>query len=142
MGRTIDDNALKQLNVQIITRQHIGESAVFIDMINKVTGAVDKAQGIRRSNSGDVSAQEAYNDYMGAISKLAKNARLAYYTSLYDQAYLMAMHTQQFANSPATIQLSEGWAKLLQQTYGEIRWALTDSRTPKPGLMTCKLGLT
>jgi hypothetical protein len=118
MGRTIDD-ALKQLNVQDITRQHISESAVFIDMINKVTGAVDKAQGIRRSNSGDVSAQEAYNDYMGAISKLAKNARLAYYTSLYDQAYLMAMHTQQFANRPATIQLSEGWAKLLQQTYGD-----------------------
>jgi hypothetical protein len=119
-NKTVAD-AIKQLPVSDVTRNHMGDAGMFLNTINNLSGAVDMAQGKLRSHTGDISATEASGTLNSALSKLAKSARLAHMTGMHDLAIMCALHTQQFMTNESYLKLDVGeWESVLQTVYDKV----------------------
>lgn len=116
-GRGVD-NAIKQLAVTDVTRSHIGDSSYVIDLIQRTTAATDSLQGLMRSGGERVTAQEFSGVRGGAISRLAKSARMTSLQVMQDIGYMFASHTQQFMSEEVYIKINAEWEKVLADEYG------------------------
>ena len=116
-GRGVE-NAVKQLPVTDITAQHIRDSGYVTDLMQKCTGSVDAISGFRRQTSERVSAAEATGDRSGALSRLAKAARLVSLQMMQDLGYMVASHTQQLMEQELYVSMTGRWQEDLIKEYG------------------------
>lgn len=118
-------DAVEQLKVTDITRTHIGDSNVMLDLVNRVTGAVDNIQGLFRNKSADVSATEASDVNQGAKARMVRLARIIGAMMIQPIGHMMASHMQQFSEMESYIPLTTGrYADTLRQIYGDAQYAL------------------
>lgn len=95
-GRGVQ-NAVQQLNVNDITKQHLHDvMEVVIPLMQGTSSAVDSLMGIMRKSGERRSATEARDTRMSALSRLAKAAKVSSLMTVYDLGYMHASHTQQF----------------------------------------------
>ena len=116
-GRGVKD-AVMQLPVNDITRQHIPYANFVSDLTAKYSGATDGLMGINRHTSERVSATESRDIRGSALSRLEKAARVAGLQSMYDLSYMIASHTQQLMEQDQYAKILGTWAERLQEDFG------------------------
>jgi len=117
-GRGIE-NAVTQLKVTDVTQNNLPDALALMELVNRVSGAVDSLQGVRRSGSERVTATEAAGDRTGALSRLERMARICSIMGMQDIAQIFALNTQQFADLPQYVKASTGReAEILRMAYG------------------------
>ena len=116
-GRGVKE-AVSQLVVTDITRQHIPDSAFANDMMQRATGAVDSMQGIMRSGGERRSATEAGASTQAAISRLEHVAFLTSIMYMQDLGMFYAEHTQQLMTQERQMRILGDWPEVLQKEYG------------------------
>jgi hypothetical protein len=123
-GRGVE-NAVKQLTVTDVTRGHLSDVGVSIELYQRVTGAVDSIQGIPRAGGERRSATEMRDTRMSALSRLQKAARLGSVMSMADLGLFHLSHLQQFQSQPVYLELLGRNQQELQMIY-EGNMALAD----------------
>lgn len=116
-GRGVE-NAVKQLNVNDVTRGHMIDAPIIMDIMNRGSGAADSLQGIMRGGSERRSATEARNTHGGALSRLAKAAKVISLMSMQDTAYMFASNTQQFMTNETYVSIVGRYQEQLEQEFG------------------------
>lgn len=112
------ENAVKQLPVTDITRQHISDAGYIVDLIQRVSAATDSVSGVIRKTSERVTAQESRSTQASALSRLAKSAKIASLQSMFDIGYMFASQTQQLMEKSVYIKTTGAWREMLLQEYG------------------------
>ena len=118
-GRGVE-NAVKQLQVTDITRQNIQDSGFITDLMQKCSGSVDALMGFQRRSSERVSATESRDTRSGALSRLAKTARLVSLQMMQDLGYILASQTQQLMTQEQYVAISGRWEEELRKEYGDV----------------------
>lgn len=116
-GRGVE-NAVKQLQVNDITRQHIADSGFVTDLMQKSTGSVDIIMGFQRRTSERVSATESSDTRNGALSRLSKTARLVSLQMMQDLGYMAASHTQQLMSREQYVAITDTLQQNLMRERG------------------------
>ncbi len=116
-GRGVE-NAVMQLPVTDITSKHIQDSGYVTDLIQKCTGSVDVIMGFQRRTSERVSATESSDTRSGALSRLAKAARLVSLQMMQDLGYMVASHTQQLMSQEQYITITDSMQQKLMTERG------------------------
>lgn len=117
-GRGVD-NAVKQLQVQDVTRGNMADALQVMEMIQRASGAVDALQGIMRSGGERRSATEAKGTMSNALSRLEKLARLMGLQYVQDVAYFYASHTQQYMSQSTYAKAVGSWPEVLRKEFGQ-----------------------
>lgn len=116
-GRGGIDNAVKQLNVQDVTQNHVADSQFFEGIMRQSTGATDPVQGNIGSRTSRVSASEFQGVRGSSLSRLEKAARTISMQSMIPLGYMMAAHTQQFMEEETYVKAVGEWAEVLKKKY-------------------------
>ncbi len=116
-GKGVKD-AVYQLQVNDVTKQHIQDSVYLTNLMKDVSGSADIVMGIARRTSERVSATESRGTMSGALSRLAKSARLVSLQAIGDLSYMLASHTQQLMSKNLYVTVSGRWQELLMKEYG------------------------
>ncbi|OQB09794.1 MAG: hypothetical protein BWY21_00645 [Parcubacteria group bacterium ADurb.Bin216] len=115
-GRGVE-NAVKQLQVNDITRSHIGDAASIIDYMQRTSAATDSISGMIRKSGERVTAQETRDTRQSALSRLTKAAKIVSLQAMQDIGYMMASHTQQLMSKDLYVKATGTWADVLKQEY-------------------------
>lgn len=115
-GRGVKD-AVMQLNVTDITRGHVTDAMIFMDLIQKI-GGTDVLQTVRRNTSERVSATEARNDISNFVSKMGRMARVAGMQAIQDLAFMLASHTSQLMTQDTFVSTVGRYQDVLEAEYG------------------------
>ncbi len=115
-GRGVDQ-AVKQLVVQDVTRNNISDSTYLMDMMQRVSAAVDSTQGVVRSGGERRSATEFRTTAANALSRLEHIAKMISMQYMNDLSYMMASHTQQFMSQPVFTQILGEWPAQMDEIY-------------------------
>jgi len=115
-GRGVE-NAVKQLQVNDITRSHIGDAASIIDYMQRTSAATDSVSGMVRKSGERVTAQETRDTRQSALSRLTKAAKIVSLQAMQDIGYMMASHTQQLMSKDLYVKATGTWADVLKQEY-------------------------
>jgi len=116
-GRGVKD-AVVQLPVSDITRQHIPDAAYIIDFMQRTSAATDSVSGMVRKSGERVTAQETRDTRQSALSRLTKAAKIASLQAMYDIGYMFASHTQQLMEKDVYVKASGEWQDTLLQEFG------------------------
>jgi hypothetical protein len=116
-GRGVD-NAVKQLQVNDITRSHINDAGTIIEYMQRTSAATDSIQGMQRKGGERVTAEESRGTRSSALSRLTKAARIASLQAMQDIGYMFAVHTQQLMSQELFIKASGQWQDVLMKEYG------------------------
>lgn len=113
------DNMIKQLDVRDVTSGHIKDAGVLMEMIQRTTAATDVVAGIRRGGGERVSATEARDVRVSALSRMEKAAKIIGMQSHQDIGYMFGKHTQQFMSEDMKVKLLGDWPEKMAEEYGE-----------------------
>ncbi len=116
-GKGVKD-AVMQLNVNDVTKQHIQDVGFMIDLMQRTSAAVDSLMGIMRTSGERRSATEARDARMSAISRLSKIAKIASMMMMQDHAYLHASQTQQFMTKDTYVSTFGRYQQQLEEVHG------------------------
>ncbi len=116
-GRGVKD-AVMQLPVTDVTKNHISDTSYITSMIQRVTGAVDSTQGFIQRSGERVSAQESRDSRSSALSRIEKAAKIISMQSMQELGYMFASHTQQLMSEEVFARLTGDYAKQLRDEYG------------------------
>lgn len=106
-GRGVE-NAVMQLKVNDVTKQHISDAAYVVDMMQRVSAAVDSVMGIMRTSGERRSATESRDSRTGALSRLERAGKVASVQALFDIAYMFGSQTQQLMSKPTYVKITGG----------------------------------
>jgi len=115
-GRGVKD-AVEQLSLVDVTRDHLPNIAHAIDVIQRVTGAVDSLQGITRQGGERRSATEMRDTRLSALSRVQKSARIIAVQSMQDIGHMFVSHLQQFSTKSMYLQLVGRYKRELQKHF-------------------------
>lgn len=118
-GRGVE-NAVKQLQVVDVTKNHMQDAGIVMDVMSRGSGAVDSLMGIMRGGSERRSATESRETRAGAVSRLAKAAKIASIMMMQDLAYFFASHTQQFMTMDTYIKIKGRYEEELVEEFGSV----------------------
>jgi hypothetical protein len=117
-GRPIDE-MIKQLPVMDVTRGHMQDMMVFLDLWQRVTGANDTLQGVAGSRGSERrTATEVRSSDQGAFGRLAKATKMASLMSMQDYGYMLAEQTAQLLESGRFMRVAGERAQRLEEEYG------------------------
>ena len=116
-GRGVE-NAVKQLAVTDVTRGHMADAPIVMDIMSRGSGAADSLMGIMRGGSERRSATEARATSSGAISRLAKNAKVISLMAMQDLAHMFASNTQQFMTQETYVSVVGRYQQQLEEEFG------------------------
>jgi hypothetical protein len=111
------DGAVKQLTVNDITRNNMGDASLIMDMMGRTTGATDAMQGRQRQGGERVTAAEFTNTMGSAMSRVDKVGFLTIKQYMQDVAYLFASHTQQFMSQETYVKAVGDWPTTLVEEF-------------------------
>ena len=117
-GRGVE-NAVKQLQVNDITRTHIQDAASIIEYMQRTSAATDSVSGMIRKSGERVTAQESKSTTQNALSRLTKSAKIASLQAMQDIGYMFAVHTQQLMSKDTYVKATGSWADVLKKEYGD-----------------------
>jgi hypothetical protein len=117
-GRGVDQ-AVKQLQVNDITRTHIGDAGTVIEYMQRTSAATDSVSGMIRKTGERVTAQEDKSTRQSALSRLTKAAKIASLQAMQDIGYMFAVHTQQLMSQETYVKASGTWMEVLKAEYGD-----------------------
>lgn len=117
-GRGVQ-NAVMQLPVTDITRQHITDASVIVDFMQRTSAATDSLSGMVRKSGERVTAAETTGTRTSALSRLTKAAKIASLQAMQDIGYMFASHTQQLMTQDVWIKATGTWQDVLRKEYGE-----------------------
>lgn len=116
-GKGVGD-VVKQLNITDITQGHVRDTSFLVELIQRITGAVDILQGIMRSGGERRSATEARASRQGALSRLEKAAKIISMQAMRNIAFMFASHTQQLLSDEVYVNIAGRWEETLRNEYG------------------------
>ena len=117
-GRGVKD-AVSQLAVNDVTRNHMADTAVVIDMMQRASGSVDSLMGIMREGSERRSATESRATTQSALSRLARMAKICSIMTMRDIGYMFASHTQQLMTQEVYASIAGRNQTELEEEYGQ-----------------------
>jgi hypothetical protein len=113
------DSAIKQLQVNDITKGNIQDAAFVMDLMNRVGATSDASMGAQRRGGPDrVTAAEFSGTFGGNISRLDRLAVMTSLQYMHDLAFLHASHTQQLMSEETYVKAVGEWPQVLQEEYG------------------------
>jgi hypothetical protein len=112
-GKGVKD-AVQQLVVNDITKQHIADSSYIIDLMQRVSAANDSLMGMTRKTSERITATEITGDRSSAINRLERIAKVIQLQAMYDISFLFAAHTQQLMTQDTYARIVGDWPDVLQ----------------------------
>ncbi len=115
-GRGVE-NAVKQLAVGDVTKNHIGDAASIIDYMQRTSAATDSLSGMVRKSGERVTASESRDTRTSALSRLTKAAKIASLQAMQDIGYMFAVHTQQLMKQDMYVKTVGQWPDVLMQEY-------------------------
>lgn len=89
-----------------------------VNLLQRVSGASDGVMGIMRQSSERVSADESRGVRQGALSRLAKMAKVASLQAMQDIGYLFAAHAQQLMKEEVYVKTTGQWPDQLVSEFG------------------------
>jgi hypothetical protein len=116
-GRGVE-NAVKQLQVNDITRTNINDAGTIIEYMQRTSAATDSISGMQRKGGERVTAAESNSTRSSALSRLTKAAKIASLQAMQDIGYMFAVHTQQLMSKETYIKASGQWQDVLLNEYG------------------------
>ena len=116
-GRGVKD-AVMQLPVSDVTRQHMADTGFILDIINRTSAASDSVQGIIRKGSERRSA--AFQGTMGsALNRIEKTARITWMQGMLPLQKMIASDTQQYMSSEQWVRINKEWQERVATTFGD-----------------------
>ena len=114
------DAAVKQLNVQDVTQNHIGDIGFLQGMSDKFSGMNAQVTGDMRSGYGSrISADESRATRMGSLSRREKDAMISGAQMHYKIAEWLASNTLQYAEGERLMKISGEFAQQIAAEYGK-----------------------
>lgn len=127
-GRGVKD-AVMQLAVTDVTRQHISDSTFIVQWMDKIGAANEAVQGGLRSGGPErLTAKEFTGAQAGAFSRLERIAKIIGLQSMQDLGYMFASHTQQLMEEETYVKASGRWEQTLMSEFGVGKVKIQDGR--------------
>ncbi len=115
-GRGVED-AIKQLSMQDVTRNHLPDLAAVTAIARSTTGAVDTAQGIQRVRGERVTKGEFEATRGSALSKLQRAAQTISLQSMKALGLMAAYHVQQYMTQDVWVKIAGRTEEVLRAEY-------------------------
>lgn len=123
-GRGGVDAAIKQLAVADVTQGHVADASFLMDFMRQVQGTPENLQGGFPNRTSRISAREASETRLSGLARLERLARLISMQAMTPLSYMLASHTQQFADQERYVKVLGEWPERVARTYqapGESR---------------------
>ena len=88
-----------------VTRQNIGDISALLEVMPLVSGATDPITGNIPSRGERVSAAEARQAALAAMSRLAKDARMIFWQGMYDLGFMLALNTIEYMSDDVFVRI-------------------------------------
>lgn len=112
--------AITQLQVNDVTRQHISDAKLTMGMMNQISGSDDAVMGTLRSGGPErLSAAEFNGTQSQALGRLQSIAMIVGQQLIQDIGYMFAMHTQQFITQDVWVTTVGEWQAQILAVYGD-----------------------
>lgn len=112
--------AITQLQVNDVTRQHIADAQLTMNMMNQISGADAALMGtLRDSGPERLSAAEFQGTQSQALGRLQSLAMIVGQQLIQDIGYMFAMHTQQLLMEDVWVDTVGAWQSQLMRVYGD-----------------------
>jgi hypothetical protein len=119
-GRGVD-GAVKQLQVNDVTRGNIQDMGILGDIMKQVMASTDNLQGVPWKRSERISAEEAGNVQAGGIARLEWLVRIIGLQGHYPLGKMLASHTQQLMSKDTWVKMMGSYVQELQAEYGDAQ---------------------
>ena len=117
-GRGVKD-AVQQLMVTDVTKQHIADSSWIVQWMQKIGAADDAAMGsLRQGGPERLTGTEFQGTKQGAFSRLGRVAQVIGLQAMQDIGYMFASHTQQLMDNDLYVKATGRWQQVLMDEYG------------------------
>lgn len=112
--------AITQLQVNDVTKQHISDAQLTMGMMNQISGSDDAVMGTLRSGGPErLSAAEFNGTQSQALGRLQSIAMIVGQQLIQDIGYMFAMHTQQFVTQDVWVSTVGEWQAQILAVYGD-----------------------
>ena len=116
-GRGVRD-AVMQLQVNDVTRQHIGDASWIINWMNNLVGTDESMMGSLRSGGPERLTKAEFNGTRNAsMTRLEHMAKLISMQAMQDIAYFFASHTQQMMSNDTYVKTTGEWEARLRAEF-------------------------
>ena len=122
-GRGVKD-AMMQLQTTDVTRTHVADAAVTMDMLQRITGAVSQMQGVMETRGERRSATESRDTRLSALNRISKQAMIMSLQSNLSVGRQCLYNLQQFMDEPVWLELTGRHQMELSALYPESDGAL------------------
>lgn len=117
-GRGVKD-AVMQLNVQDVTRQHIGDASLIINWMNNLVGTDESMMGSLRSGGPErLTKAEFSGTRQSSLTRLQHTASVISMQAMHDIAYFFASHAIQLMERETYVKVVGEWPQRLQEQFG------------------------
>lgn len=115
-------NAVYQLQIQDITRQHIADTSWIVNWMNQVSGVDESMMGsLRQGGPERLTGTEFQGTRQSAMGRLNKMANVISSMAMQDLGYFFASHTQQLMSKETFVKISGEQQEILAKEYGKIQ---------------------
>ncbi len=112
---------MEQFKVDDATRNHLGESTIIAQLLDRVSGAEDVLQGTTGGKKERVSASEFQGRQSAALSRLEKHALIIGLQAINPLGEMYASHTQQFMSQEQYIAIAGEYEERLREEFGDAK---------------------
>ena len=118
-GRGGIDASIQQLRVNDVTQGHVSDAAFVMGFMQEVLGTTENLKGgiVRRGER--ISATEISGARVSGLARLERIARIISMQGMDDLAYMLAYHTQQFANEEQYVKVLGEYPERVKATLME-----------------------
>lgn len=116
-GKGVKD-AVFQLGVTDVTRNHMADTEIVINLMQRLLASTDNMMGLARRGGERVSATESRNVSLAANSRVEKLARIISIQGMQDLGYFMATNVQDYMSKELQLKVLGNWPTELINTYG------------------------
>lgn len=116
-GKDVMDAAVKQFPVTDVTRGHVTDMGILIELMERSTGVPGALQGVFRKGPERMAGSEARDTRISALGRVGLFAEITSMSSMHDLALMCASHTQQFMDREMYVEIAGDTEDLLRQEY-------------------------
>lgn len=113
------ENVVKQLQVNDITRANVNDSAMVMQMMQKISGADEHMLGaLRQGGPERLTGAEFQGTHASGLGRLNSMVHIVQSQVHQDMAYMFAMHTQQLMSEELYVTTTGRWQETLMTAMG------------------------
>jgi hypothetical protein len=117
-GKGVKD-AIQQLAITDVTKQHVADSSWIAQWMQKVAGTDDSMMGaLRQSGPERLTSDEFKGTKLGAYSRMERIARVIGLQAMQDVGEMFAAHTQEFQDEETYVKIAGDWQEVLLAHFG------------------------